>query len=101
MPFLQNQDLQYSKGIFNKKYSEQLNFLYDNFVHFIGDIATWDGFAVYADKFAALKDVFLEKGQEIFTAKPGGFNVLNHGDLNPKNLLVKDDGQRINVKFVS
>lgn len=75
--------------------------MYDNFVYFIDDIATWVGFGVYAEKFAALKDVFLVKGEEIFTAKPNGLNVLNHGDLNPKNLLVKDDGQRFNVKFVS
>lgn len=70
-------------------------------MHFIGEIATWDGFELYAQKFADLKAGFLNYGQRIFTAKPGGFNVLNHGDLNLKNLLVKDDGQRINVRFVS
>lgn len=74
--------------------------MYENFVYFIDEIASWKGFELYANKFAALKDVFLIKGQEIFTPKLGGFNVLNHGDLNLKNLLVRDDGQRINVKFV-
>lgn len=98
---LQHQDLQYSTDIDSKKYNDQFTFLYDNFCYFISDISSWDGFGLYAEKFVALKEVFLVKCRDIFAGKTSGFKVLNHGNLNTKNLLVKDDGQRINVKFVS
>lgn len=75
--------------------------MYENFVYFIDDIAIWDGYKMYAKKFAALKNEFFVRGQKVFSAKRNGFNVLNHGDLNLKNLLVREDDAGINVKFVS
>lgn len=98
----QHHDLQYSAGIFNRRHGgDQLRFMYDNFVHFVADVQTWgDAFAVYARKLSDLVPQFHERGQAIFTAKPDGFNVLNHGNLSLKNILMRNDENGIAVKFV-
>lgn len=104
--FFQNpaQLVQHGAGIFNaQQHRDRLTFMYDNFVHFVADIRTWDVCEVYARKFAALVPQFLERGRAIFATRPaGGINVLNHGDLSLGNILQRNDAERgLNVKFVS
>jgi len=90
----------FASGIFNKKYSESLTFMFDSFRYFVNEIKTWEGYEDYAVRLSALESSFFGKGREIFTAKSNGFNVLNHGDLNYKNILTKEGDDKNDVIFV-
>ncbi|XP_037049874.1 uncharacterized protein LOC119084129 [Bradysia coprophila] len=90
----------FASGIFNKKYSENLTFMLDNYRYFVNVVRKWQGFEDYVVKLSALENSLLTKGKDIFTAKPNGFNVLNHGDLNFKNILTKGDEEQNDVIFV-
>lgn len=96
----QNKDLIYNVGLFNKKYSDTMAFLDENFRYFVKEINGWDGYGLYAKKFNRLLGTFHSRGQEIFTPTSDGFNVLNHGDINLKNLLIQKDNEKIDILFV-
>lgn len=75
--------------------------MYESYRYFVGQVQNWQGFEDYASRLKALESSFFTKGKEIFSAKLNGFNVLNHGDLNFKNVLTKSDDERNDVVFVS
>lgn len=75
-------------------------FLDENFRYFVKEINGWDGYGLYAKKFNKLLGTFHSRGQEIFTPIPDGFNVLNHGDINLKNLLIQKDNDKFDILFV-
>lgn len=91
----------FASGIFNKKYSDNLTFMFESFRYFVNEVKTWDGYDDYASRLSDLESSFFAKGRDIFTAKPNGFNVLNHGDLNFKNILTRHDDEQNDVIFVS
>lgn len=91
----------FASGIFNKKYSENLTFMLESYRYFVSVVQKWQGFEDYADRLSALGNSLLMKGKDIFTANTNGFNVLNHGDLNFKNILTKSDEEQNDVIFVS
>ena len=83
---------------------EKLQCLLENFSYFIEEIKTWVGYDLYVKKFILLENHLLIKLRKLFSSRSGkGFNVLNHGDLSYKNLMLKGDGtnEQINVLFVS
>ncbi|KAJ6634989.1 hypothetical protein Bhyg_13571 [Pseudolycoriella hygida] len=90
----------FASGIFNKKYSENLTFMYESYRYFVNEIKTWEGYDDYAERLSKLESSFFAKGKDIFTAKTNGFNVLNHGDLNYKNILTKGDNEKNDILFV-
>lgn len=75
--------------------------MFESYRYFVNELKKWEGFEDYAEKLSGLESSFFTKGKDIFTAKSNGFNVLNHGDLNFKNLLTKDENERNDVLFVS
>jgi hypothetical protein len=43
-----------------------------------------------------------QRGRRTFSPAAGGFNVLNHGDFFPRNMLFREiDGKICDVQFVS
>lgn len=98
--YTQNKDLIYNVGLFNKKYSDTMAFLDQNFRYFVKEINGWDGYGLYAKKFNQLLGTFHSRGQDIFTPTTDGFNVLNHGDINLKNLLIQKDNEKFDILFV-
>lgn len=75
--------------------------MFESYRYFVNELRKWEGYEDYAERLSGLEASFFAKGREIFTAKSNGFNVLNHGDLNFKNILTKDDDERNDVLFVS
>jgi len=90
----------FASGIFNKKYSQNLTFMFESFHHFVNELKKWEGYEDYAVRLSGLESSFFAKGKEIFTPKSNGFNVLNHGDLSFKNILTKNDDEKNDVIFV-
>jgi len=90
----------FASGIFNKKYSENLTFMFESYRYFVNELKKWEGYEDYAERFSRLESSFFAKGREIFTAKSNGLNVLNHGDFNFKNILTKSDEDKNDVIFV-
>lgn len=86
-------------GFINKCYGESLTFLTENFQYFVQEIQNWDGYGLYANKFNQLQQHFLRRGQEIF-APSKGINVLNHGGLSLKNILINRNNEKIGVNFI-
>lgn len=91
----------FTSGIFNKKYGDNLTFMFESYRYFVDELRKWEGYEDYAERLNGLESSFFTKGKEIFTAKSGGFNVLNHGDFNFKNILTKSEEDRNDVMFVS
>lgn len=75
--------------------------MFESYRYFVKELKKWEGYEDYAQRLSGLEDSFFAKGKEIFTAKKNQLNVLNHGDLNFKNLLTKSDDDRNDVVFVS
>lgn len=75
-------------------------FLDENFRYFVKEINGWDGYGLYAKKFNQLLGTFHSRGQAIFTPTSDGLNVLNHGDINLKNLLIQKDTDKFDILFV-
>lgn len=73
----------------------------ENYRYFVNVVRKWQGFEDYAERLSALENSLFTKGKDIFTAKPNGFNVLNHGDLNFKNILTRSNEEQNDVMFVS
>lgn len=91
----------FASGIFNKKYSENLTFMFESYRFFVNEVRTWKGHEEYAERLGAAESSFFTKGRELFTAKSNGFNVLNHGNLSFTNILTKSDDEQNDVIFVS
>lgn len=75
--------------------------MFESYRYFVNELRQWKGYEDYAERLNALESSFFAKGREIFTATSNGFNVLNHGDLNFKNILTKNDDEKNDVIFVS
>lgn len=75
--------------------------MFESYRYFVNELKSWEGYEEYAEKLGVLEGSFFTKGKDIFTATSNGFNVLNHGDLNFKNVLTKNDDEKNDVMFVS
>lgn len=75
--------------------------MFESYRYFVNELKKWEGYEDYASRLSGLESSFFTKGKDIFTAKSNGFNVLNHGDLNFKNILTKGDEDKNDVVFVS
>ena len=81
-----------------------LEFMMNNMRLFIDEIKEWAGYELITEKLENLVPRFSELGGKAFTANTGndGYNVLNHGDLNFKNMFFKknNEGKICDVLFV-
>lgn len=75
--------------------------MFESYRYFVNELKKWEGYEDYTSRLSGLESSFFTKGKDIFTAKSNGFNVLNHGDLNFKNILTKGDEDKNDVVFVS
>jgi aminoglycoside phosphotransferase (APT) family kinase protein len=59
-------------------------------------VAGWEGFDEYVPKVERLVTNIEAIGRQSYApnAKGCGFNVLNHGDLHLRNILIRDDSER-------
>jgi hypothetical protein len=93
----------YTNGLFNLQSNDGLKFMENNFALFIDELKVWKGCEIYVAKFESLHANFMQKGLNIYTKNyPGtGYNVLNHGDFHPSNMLFKrENGRLVDVLFV-
>jgi thiamine kinase-like enzyme len=81
---------EYNVGLFNVN-SEGVNLIHSNFRLFVDEIKSWTGYEKYAAKLEKLSPKFLKYGKTVYKANgpSDGYNVLNHGDFNYKNMLFK------------
>lgn len=73
----------------------------ESLVIFIDQLKTWEGFEEYIPKMESFLKNFMDRCVEIY--KPNShYNVLNHGDHHPKNMMFKiEEGKFNDVCFVS
>lgn len=66
-------------------------------------LESWPQFKKYQQNLIYFVENMRVKGIQVYKPNPNGFNVLNHGDLHPKNVMVKYDdcGVVKEVLFVS
>lgn len=59
-------------------------------------VETWDGYEIYLPKLDNLIKNIGEIGRKCYVANKNGcgFNVLNHGDLHLRNILIKANAER-------
>lgn len=78
----------------SKKVSEEL--FEDTIKLFREVVATWKGHEEYLPKLDNLAENIAEIGQKCYLPNKLGFgyNVLNHGDFNMRNILVKNNQQK-------
>lgn len=88
-----------SSGLFKAKPSQGVKFMEENFGIFTEEIAKWEGFEKYAEKFKNLIPNFLQRGIEIYNPEieNSSLKVLNHGDFHYNNMLVKFDSEKASV----
>lgn len=88
-----------SNGLFKANPSHALKFMEENFNIFTEEIAKWEGFEKYAEKFINLAPKFLQRGTEIYNPEIDkcSVKVLNHGDFHYNNMLVRFDSEQSSV----
>lgn len=76
-------------------------FFRDGILAFREVVETWDGYEIYLPKIDNLLKTIGEIGVKSSTPNPNGigFNVLNHGDLHLRNILVKANAEHRVEKF--
>jgi Ecdysteroid kinase-like family len=59
-------------------------------------VETWEGYEIYLPKLDNLIRNIGEMGRKCYIANKNGcgFNVLNHGDLHSRNILIKANAER-------
>ncbi|KAG5674678.1 hypothetical protein PVAND_004630 [Polypedilum vanderplanki] len=55
------------------------------------EVATWEGYEIYAEKMKNLRKYFIENATRCFDVKKNELNVLNHGDMWTTNVMFKYD----------
>jgi hypothetical protein len=72
------------------------HFLRDTIKAFREVVVEWEGFESYVPKVERLITDIEAIGRKSYTPNPKscGFNVLNHGDLHLRNILIKDDSEQ-------
>lgn len=58
-------------------------------------LESWGGYEEYVEKLKTYRNTFLERGQKLYEPDVNGYNVLNHGDFHIKNLLFKQNEDKI------
>lgn len=77
--------------MFTKEDGGAFGVFYKVFDDFCNALQSWQECDKFSDKFKNLKGTSIKRIQQIYSANPKGvgYNVLNHADLNWKNLLHK------------
>ncbi|XP_053691218.1 uncharacterized protein LOC128739747 [Sabethes cyaneus] len=94
-----------SVGLFNSKLNEGVQFMTENFLIFAEEVANWSGFEKYSEKLFNVLPNFTQLAENIFSQNNESvcMKVLNHGDLNYNNMLVKynyDKSSVLDVLFI-
>ncbi|KAG5674765.1 hypothetical protein PVAND_004715 [Polypedilum vanderplanki] len=82
---------EFDMGLFNRKVDAFNEGTLMLFIAAGDEVATWEGYEVYAEKMKNLRKHFIENATRCFDVKENELNVLNHGDVWTANLMFKYD----------
>lgn len=74
----------------------------ESFNIFTEELAKWEGYEVYAEKFKNLLPNFFVRGAQIYNQSnsSGMIKVLNHGDFHYNNMLMRLDENRSSLQDI-
>ncbi|XP_055687441.1 uncharacterized protein LOC129792412 [Lutzomyia longipalpis] len=92
----------FGKAFFSRDHPDARDFClkqYDGLVELLSDL---DGYEYYANKLIKFRDIFVEKGIELYDTQESNFNVLLHGDFWSNNMMFRYDSANnpVDVIFV-
>lgn len=92
----------FDKAFLSRDYADARDFCLKNYDALTKVVSTWPGYEYYAKKLTKFRDIFIERGIDLYTPDESEINVLLHGDFWTNNMMFKYDSENnpIDVLFV-